>query len=164
MTLRSLCAAAILLLASPVVLANASKPALILQEQHQIREELENSDGAYARFQPRARERMFRAQETVFRLLEGVSSVEQLHPRQRTDLFNALQTIEAVIAANELDRQVCRREPKLGTHMRVTRCATVAERRRIEQGAQDWKGEPSVCGVSSRRFGPECRGNLREVL
>lgn len=129
--------------------ANTDRIGLILEQQRDIRENLEKSDGAYARFQPVARERLSDAQDQVFALLAGVSSIEQLHPEQRKDLFNALEEIKAVIAANEDDRQDCRRTAKLGTHMRITRCATVAERRQLRQGAQDWQGEADICALVS---------------
>lgn len=102
---------------------------------------------------------MHRAQDRIFQMLDGVNEIDQLDADRQAELFNAIEEVKAVIAQNEDDRQVCRREHKLGTTMKQTVCATVAERRAITEGAQDWKGKPSVCGQLGD--GMDCGGNGR---
>jgi hypothetical protein len=139
--------------------ANAGKLAAIRQQQREIREQSEAATGKYVRFEQAELVRMHRAQDRIFKLLDGVDEIEQLAPDQRAELFNAIEEVKAVIAQNEDDQQVCRRERKLGTTMKVTVCATVAERRSLREGGRDWKGEPSIC--SSRGNGIDCGGNAR---
>ena len=125
--------------------ANIGRLGQILQEQRQIRAESERATGAYARFDHRALDRMQHAQNRIFKLLDGVDSLEQLNRQQQAELFNSLEEVKAVLAENERDRQICRREHKTGTTLRQTRCATVAERDRIGEGAREWIGDPAVC-------------------
>lgn len=125
--------------------ANVGRLGQILQEQREIRAESERSTGAYARFGHGALDRMQRAQDRIFRLLDGVDSLEQLDGNQQAELFNSLEEVKAVLTENERDRQICRRERKTGTTLRQTRCATVAERDRIAEGARQWIGDPAVC-------------------
>lgn len=139
--------------------ANAGKLSAILQQQREIREQSEVSTGKYVRFEESELARMHRAQDRIFRLLEGVDEIERLAPDKRAELFNALEEVKSVIAQNEDDRQVCQREHKLGTTMKVTVCATVAERRDIREGGREWRGEPSICGFLTE--GVDCGGNAR---
>lgn len=140
-------------------LANAGKLSAILQQQQEIREQSEVATGSYARFERTELDRMHRAQDRIFQMLDGVNEIDQLDADRQAELFNAIEEVKAVIAQNEDDRQVCRREHKLGTTMKQTVCATVAERRAITEGAQDWKGKPSVCGQLGD--GMDCGGNGR---
>lgn len=125
--------------------ANVGRLGQILQEQREIRAESERSTGAYARFGHGALDKMQRAQDRIFKLLDGVDSLEQLDREQQVELFNSLEEVKAVLVENDGDRQICRRERKTGTTLRETRCATVAEREKITQGAREWKGEPGIC-------------------
>lgn len=139
--------------------ANAGKLAAIRQQQQEIREQSEVATGKYVRFEESELARLHQAQDRIFRLLNGVDEIERLAPDQRADLFNALEEVKAIIAQNEDDRQVCQREHKVGTNRKVTVCETVAERRKVREGAHDWKGEPSVCGFLQE--GIDCGGNAR---
>ena len=139
--------------------ANAGKLSAILQQQREIREQSEVATGKYVRFEESELARMHRAQDRIFRLLEGVDDIERLAPDKRAELSNAIEEVKSVIAQNEDDRQVCQREHKVGTAMKVTVCATVAERRNVREGAHDWKGEPGICGF--RTEGVDCGGSIR---
>jgi hypothetical protein len=133
--------------------ANVDKIGRILEQQREIRDQTESSTGAYARFGSEALDRMHGAQEQIFELLDGVTTVEQLPPEQQAELFNALEEVKTVISQNEDNKQKCWRERKLGTTMRETRCATMAELRAVKQDSQSWQGSPSVCS------GAGCGGN-----
>lgn len=152
----------VLALASTSAIANVGKVGQILQQQREIRDESERSTGAYARFGGDALGRMHTAQDRIFKLLDGVSAVEQLNRVQQAELFNALEEVKAVITENESSKQQCWREHKLGTTLKQTRCATVAERQQIMREAQTWKGDPSICG--QRAAGIDCGGNVRSSL
>ena len=137
-----------LAMVSTLAFASANKVGQILEQQREIREQTEKSTGDYARFDPKALEQIEAAQDQVFTLLDGVSSVDQLPPDQQTQLFNALEEVKAVLADNEDDRQQCWREHKLGTTMKETRCATVAELRAVQQDTRDYLNRGQRCGAS----------------
>jgi len=139
--------------------ANADKVAMILQQQREIRAESEHSTGAYARFGADTLDRMHSAQDQVFRLLDGKTSVSDLRPDEQVELFNALEQVKAILADNEKNRQKCWREHKLGTTMKVTRCATLAELEQVRRDSEQWKAEPTICG--QRDAMTDCGGNTR---
>jgi hypothetical protein len=103
-------------------------PAEILQIQHALRERLERPSGEYSRFDDAAIQKMERAQDRVFTMLKGVSSIDQLTSNEKTTLSNALSEIKATLLANDSNRQICHRERKTGTNLVSLRCETLAER------------------------------------
>jgi len=100
----------------------------ILTFQRNLRERLDKPYGEYSRFDQAALSHMKRAQDKVFAMLQGVSSLDQLSPNQKTDLSNSLDEIKATLLANEGSRQICHRERKTGSNMIELRCETVADR------------------------------------
>ena len=133
----------------------------IMREQRAIREQAESSTGKYSRFKPEAMVRLTKAQEKVFRLLDGKQSVEHLDMHQKVELFNALEEVKAVLNDNEQDRLICRREHRVGTTIKETRCATVAQRKELEEGSKAFMG-PRICGEGLVP-GTDCGGNMREA-
>jgi hypothetical protein len=100
----------------------------ILTFQRALRERLDKPYGEYSRFGESALSHMKRAQDKVFAMLQGVSSLDQLTPNQKTDLSNSLDEIKATLLANEGNRQICHRERKTGSNLIELRCETVADR------------------------------------
>lgn len=100
----------------------------ILATQHGLRERLERRSGEYARFDGNAVRKMEHAQDQIFAMLSGVSSLDQLNPSQKVELSNALDEVKAVLTDNENNRLVCHIERKLGSNMMQRRCETVADR------------------------------------
>jgi hypothetical protein len=45
------------------------------------------------------------------------------------------------------DQNVCWREKKTGTNVKVTRCGTKAEMREAREGARDYLDRPNTCGA-----------------
>jgi hypothetical protein len=127
-------------LAIAVLLAFAAGPAFaaddgvddtvpeILNTQHMLRTKLDQPSGEYSRFSQSDLSRMRRAQDKVFRMLDGVSSLDELNVGQRTELSNALDEIKATLASNSDSRLICRRERRIGTNLVEKRCETMAER------------------------------------
>jgi len=120
----------------------------IMREQRAIRDQAESSTGKYSRFKPEAMVRLTKAQERVFRLLDGKQSVDHLNMHQKVELFNALEEVKAVLNDNEQDRLICHRERKVGTTIKETRCATVAQRKDLEEGGKAFLG-PRTCSGGS---------------
>ncbi|QNP41855.1 hypothetical protein [Lysobacter solisilvae (ex Woo and Kim 2020)] len=136
----------VVVLAAATAQANVGKLGLIRQQQQDIREESERATGRYARFDRYELERMHRAQDRIFQLLDGVTELDQLNAADKAELLNALETVKAVITQNDEDRQVCWREKTLGSHRFQTHCATVRERAQVREGGKDWHGSPTICG------------------
>jgi len=146
--IQSLAAALALVLVSgaafavdPAPAAPATQPpqsvSEILSVQHGLRERLDRHSGEYARFTPEAISRMEHAQDKVFVMLHGVTSLDQLNPQQRTDLSNSLDEIKAILLANEANRQICHRERRTGSNLLELRCETVAEREAHARESQE---------------------------
>jgi hypothetical protein len=108
----------------------------ILQMQHQIRTKLESRTGEYSRFDASQILKMETAQDTVFRLLDGVTSLDQLNETQRIEVSNALDQVKATLLANEGSRVICHMERKTGTNLTTRQCRTVAGRQADQEEAQ----------------------------
>ena len=100
----------------------------ILQFQHALRTKLDSPSGEYSRFDEDALSRMKRAQDNVFRVFSGVTSLDQLNAEQKVNVSNSLDEIKAILLANEANRLICHRERRTGTNLVERRCETVAQR------------------------------------
>ena len=100
----------------------------ILQTQHSLRAKLDNPAGEYSRYSADDLAKMRRAQDKIFKMLDGVSSLDQLNEDQKTALSNELDQVKATLTQNEGNRLVCYRERKTGTNLVAKRCETVQER------------------------------------
>jgi hypothetical protein len=94
----------------------------ILATQHALRERLDKRDGAYAHLDATATRKVVQAQDRIFAMLVGVTSLDQLDPARKGDLSSALDEIKAVLAAGDDNPVLCRNEPKVGSHMTKRRC------------------------------------------
>lgn len=100
----------------------------ILQTQHAIRAKLDAPTGDYARLDRTAVQTIETAQDKIFNMLSGVTSLDQLSMGQKVELSNALDQVKATLAANENARVICHVEARIGTHLTERRCETVAGR------------------------------------
>lgn len=116
-----------------------------LREQRQIQEQVEDPLGKYSRFKPEASAKLIAAPDRIFRLLGGANTTDHLGKNEKVELFNALEKVRAIIDDNEEDRLVCTRGHKVGTTIKQTRCATVAQRRHLRDGARAFIEKPGAC-------------------
>ena len=100
----------------------------ILRVQHALRDKLSSSHSELSGLNRDAVSQMEHAQDQIFRMLEGVTSLDQLNAGQKVELFNALEQIKATMLANDGDRKICHHERKIGSNMIQLRCETVSER------------------------------------
>jgi len=100
----------------------------ILQMQHALRAKLESPSGEYSRFDADAIHKMEAAQDRIFAMLNGVTSIDQLNAQQKVDLSNDLDQVKATLLAQEGNRVICHIERKIGTNLTERRCETVASR------------------------------------
>jgi hypothetical protein len=142
MKLKSLVAYGVLLAGlSGACLAADVAPATtvpeILQMQHALRAKLESPKGEYSRFDNDAIRKMELAQDQIFQMLNGVTSLDQLSEVQKVDLSNALDQVKATLLSQEGNRMICHVEPKLGSHLTERRCETVAQRAQRARDSQE---------------------------
>ncbi len=114
-----------------VAASQADQPqsvAEILRIQHDLRDNLDKPSGEYARFDQASISRMKRAQDNVFRMFTGITSIDQLSENQKVEVSNSLDEIKSILAADEGNRLICYRERKTGTNLITKRCETYADR------------------------------------
>lgn len=109
----------------------------ILQVQKDLRSKLDSPTGEYSHFSEADIAKMKRAQDSVFSMLSGVDSLDQLTLDQKTSLSNSLDVIRATLLSDEGNRLICYRERKIGTNIVSKRCETVAERNARAKEAQE---------------------------
>ena len=121
-----------------------------LEYQYALREAVESGEGRFAALSPTDRAKLIRAQDEIFRVLSGESSVKRLGDRDRRDLYNAQHVVAAIVTGNRDDRSTCYFQSDLGTHLQTIRCRTVAETEAIRRD-------------NSRKYGlmQRCRGKCR---
>lgn len=135
----------LLLLAVPLLAhsrANADMPLeLARPAADQIRAiEKDLSDGkTYAELGVNERQKVRSALGRINAALERNSDLLALPDEQKISLYNDQELVNSLLTqAREDSRLVCRREKPVGSHMSVSKCLTVAERRRIlERSQQD---------------------------
>lgn len=113
--------------------ATATTVPEILQVQHALRAKLDAPRGEYSRFDAAAVRKAEATQDQVFRMLDGVTSLDQLNQQQRADLANALELIKSTLLAQDGNRVICHVERKTGTNLTSRRCETVASREKNMQ-------------------------------
>ena len=149
-------------LAFAVLLAACAGPALaqndggdvtvpeILHTQHALRTKLDNPTGEYSKFSQDDLNKMRHAQDRIFQMLNGVTSLDQLKEDQKIALSNELDQVKATLTQNEGNRLICYREKRIGTNLLEKRCETVAEReahaRESQQQMMDMSREVSNHG------------------
>ncbi len=100
----------------------------ILQVQHALRDKLGAPHGEYSGLKQDAVGQVESAQDKIFGMLQGVTSLDQLNEGQKTQLFNAQEVIRATMLANAGDRKICHHERKTGSNMIQVRCETASQR------------------------------------
>lgn len=117
--------------------APATTAPQILQMQHALRARLEMPSGEYSRYSPADIQKMEQAQDKIFAMLNGVTSLDQLSEVQKVELSNNLDQVKATLLANENNRLICHVEAKLGSHLTEKRCETVAQRQQRARDSQE---------------------------
>ena len=122
--IQTLCALALIVCSQANGEAAGTKADIqsFLDFQKSVREKVVS--GRYGEFRPEEVQRLDTAQSTIFNLLQGRDSIDELEEEERISLFNAQEDIQAVLRENDPGQMVCRREAVVGTHRRVTRCVT----------------------------------------
>ncbi len=105
----------------------------ILAQQQVIRAEAEASQGRYKDMKKSTRQELFSRQDLVTGKLQGVAYTTDLPEHDQVVVFNALESIEAIVNNAEDERMVCERYKPTGSHRIKTLCMTVAQRREAQE-------------------------------
>lgn len=127
---------------------------IILDQQHALQADLDA--GKVSDLTTRQQNAVRKAQKEVFALAEGKSTLDEFSIDEKVQLENALERINAEVKGGRLakeEQNVCWRERKSGSTMKVTRCGTQAERDEAREGARAYLDKPRIC------VPPGCGGN-----
>jgi len=113
-------------------------------QQQAIRADIE-AGRKYQDMDNDTKERLFRAQDDMFSLLEGRGSIDDLDQDEVIDLYNAQNIVNALLTDSELERDVCRRVTNVGTHRVGIACYSAREWRRIKETDDSMMRAPRVC-------------------
>lgn len=92
----------------------------------------------YSEIAPQERATVEASLSRIFRLLDGVHHVDELHEADKVEVFNEQEKINTRLTQAHRDsRVICRREKPTGSHRPVNMCATVAQRERATDASQD---------------------------
>lgn len=119
---------------------------ILLDQQRDLQADLD--DGGIEGLTARQNNAVRKAQKEVFAVTEGKSRLDELSMDEKIRLENALERINAEAGNSRTasdNQQVCWREAKSGSTIKVTRCGTQLERDQIREGARAWMEKPKVC-------------------
>lgn len=109
-----------------------------LAQQHEIRAALEAKDSQYDYLGKNQRLNVLSAQDRLFAMTDGKSSLGELSPNDRVRAFNQLKRIEALLVRKDVDqREVCERTKLTGSNQQQLVCYDKAEQDARRDRARD---------------------------
>ena len=105
-------------------------------EAEHIRNEM-RQDGRYGGISPRDREKVETELTRMEQLLARHGSVDEMGPRERSDLFNAQERANGLLTGNDDQRQVCQMVESTGSKMRQRQCRRLGDIRRTRDAHRD---------------------------
>lgn len=128
-----------LMLMAPASFASSKHGPLQLDavrvQQAEIRAGAEAGKGRYKDMPAATRQALFAEQAKVLKLLEGKKVETELTENDKMQVFNALESIEAIVNQAEDERVVCKREKATGSNRLTSVCRTVAQMREDREAA-----------------------------
>ena len=132
------------------VFADSAKEAVVIKDvpkfldyQRDVRADMKTTK--FKHVDNASKSQLFQAQDELFALLKGKQSVDQLSEEERLKVYNAQQTVAAVLTDAELDRPICKREKRLGSNRLMTVCETRRQRQDNASNAQNLMRAPKTC-------------------
>lgn len=114
----------------------AFDPAAFEAQRSQIERDITRSE-RYAEIGYNGRRDVLANLAAISRLLEGVTSLEQLEYAERVEMFNLQEQVNSILTkAAEDSRIVCKRQKVTGSHRTETQCHTVAQLRIAREDSQ----------------------------
>jgi hypothetical protein len=91
------------------------------------------------------RAKIEREQGVIRKTLEGHATLDELDESARTKVFNAHESVVAIMNDAELDKVTCKREHKPGSHMGRSVCTSARERRESSEAARETISRNRTC-------------------
>lgn len=91
------------------------------------------------------RDRIAKQQASIRELLSGHQSMSELNEVDRLAVFNAHESVVAIMNDASLDKVTCRRQHKMGSHRPETICTTAREQRLKSDESRDQFVRPKTC-------------------
>ena len=138
-----------LALTAPAAFASVDSRVLMLDDirtqQHEIRDGVEARTGRYKDLSASERNELLSKQARMLETIEGKHSTEELNDQQKTEVFNTLEWIEAVVNNDGEDRMVCERRPVLGSTRKERVCKTASQWREEREAARNMMDSRGSC-------------------
>jgi hypothetical protein len=122
-------------------------PAYLAERETQLKEA---EAGEYGKISRPDMDRLRTAYAATTRLLAGRETAAELGMRQKIELFNAQETMTTILEHQSQTALICERVKATGSHLRVNRCHTRAEREARRVTEQD--------GMRTNHMTPVCTG------
>lgn len=114
----------------------AFDPAAFEAQRNQIERDIARSE-RYAEIGYNGRRDVLANLAAISRLLEGVTSLEQLEYAERVEMFNLQEQVNNILTkAADDSRIICKRQKVTGSHRTETSCHTVAQLRIAREDSQ----------------------------
>ena len=138
-----------LALAAPAAFASVDSRVLMLDDirtqQTEIRDGVEARTGRYKDLSTSQRNELLSKQARMLQTIEGKHSTEELNAQQKTEVFNTLEWIEAVVNNDDDERLVCERRPVLGSTRKERVCKTATQWREEREAARNMMDSRGAC-------------------
>ena len=138
-----------LALVAPAAFASVDSRVLMLDDirtqQTEIRDSVEARTGRYKDLSSSQRSELLTKQARMLQTIEGKHSTAELNDQQKTEVFNTLEWIEAVVNNDGEDRMVCERRPVLGSTRKERVCKTATQWREEREAARNMMDSRGSC-------------------
>ncbi|MDG2517804.1 hypothetical protein [Lysobacter soli] len=138
-----------LALVAPAALASVDSRVLMLDDirtqQTEIRDGVEARTGRYKDLSSSQRNELLAKQARMLQTIEGKHSTAELNDQQKTEVFNTLEWIEAVVNNDGEDRMVCERRAVLGSTRKERVCKTASQWREEREAARNMMDSRGSC-------------------
>ena len=131
---------------------DVSKPTLpeIHEQQTELRVDVVAGKGQFKDMSNQDRVALAKQQDEVLGLIDGKESLDELNDVEKVRAFNLLESIKATIVKNDDDRVICERYRPVGSNRVERACATVAERRKIQEASATALPDRALCNGIER--------------
>ena len=135
--------------------AAATPPATPLQtdvirsQQAQIKAGVEARTGAFKDLPAKTREQLLSRQAIVLGLIEGKQTTDDLDTSQKSELFAALDSIDAMVNKANDDRMVCQLVKTLGSNRKERVCRTAGQIRAEREAMRNQLDRGGMQGIKA---------------
>ncbi|HVT31653.1 MAG TPA: hypothetical protein VHE32_03350 [Rhodanobacteraceae bacterium] len=112
-------------------------------------------DGRYTYVKPDERAKVEAALDEMSRLFEANGSVDRMDKATQVKLFNAQESINAILTLRDRDRLVCERAAQPGSRIVGTTCRRYGDLEAARQSSEKFMNERAVTPCNA----PSCTGH-----